>query len=355
MPYKISQGAGKCSGYAVVVSTTGRVVGCHPSRERAERHRRALYANVPEARKSLGLSTKGLDPLAPFERLAEDEGFWKEYKRQLKRSTRPYLRSVFFAGMRTAFLSPEVTAILDGDYPVTSLKLQKPPQLKRLIVRRFPRPDVFLDVGEVVVENASEQWANEVTRTTINALLQIIEFARINSLGPEYILEKLIPLFGEGRAALIAITETNAFFAKGATTVYEVLSPFGLSKFEITAQALAELEDESRQAVLESLERVLAEGEKLLQQREDEEIAAAAEEAELALVQGWRWQTLEDDRVCPECLALNGQVFDFEDSGPPLHPRCRCFPRAYVEGLREEEDEEPADDFTEVWEDELSA
>lgn len=39
------------SGYEVVNSETGRVVGKHPTRAAAERQQEALYANVPESRK----------------------------------------------------------------------------------------------------------------------------------------------------------------------------------------------------------------------------------------------------------------------------------------------------------------
>jgi len=38
------------------------------------------------------------------------------------------------------------------------------------------------------------------------------------------------------------------------------------------------------------------------------------------------WMTAEDDRVCPECLALEHQVFELDviESMIPLHPQCRC-------------------------------
>jgi SPP1 gp7 family putative phage head morphogenesis protein len=40
----------------------------------------------------------------------------------------------------------------------------------------------------------------------------------------------------------------------------------------------------------------------------------------------------EDDRVCDECEALNGQIFDI-DSVPeiPVHPNCRCCTAPVVE------------------------
>jgi len=49
MPYKLSDSAKGCSGWAVVNSATGRVVGCHPTKAKAQKHLAALYANVPDA------------------------------------------------------------------------------------------------------------------------------------------------------------------------------------------------------------------------------------------------------------------------------------------------------------------
>jgi len=42
-----------------------------------------------------------------------------------------------------------------------------------------------------------------------------------------------------------------------------------------------------------------------------------------------RWQTSNDDLVCPDCGPLNGQTApidgDFDGYTPPFHPRCRCW------------------------------
>jgi Phage Mu protein F like protein len=38
-----------------------------------------------------------------------------------------------------------------------------------------------------------------------------------------------------------------------------------------------------------------------------------------------RWQTMEDERVCPECGPLDGFVWEDGDGPyPPLHVNCRC-------------------------------
>lgn len=50
MPWTIETNAADCSGYAVV-DDKGKTVGCHKSRREALGHQRALYVNVPEAKK----------------------------------------------------------------------------------------------------------------------------------------------------------------------------------------------------------------------------------------------------------------------------------------------------------------
>lgn len=38
-----------------------------------------------------------------------------------------------------------------------------------------------------------------------------------------------------------------------------------------------------------------------------------------------RWQTMEDERVCPECGPLDGLLWEDTDGPfPPLHVNCRC-------------------------------
>ena len=52
MPYRVGgKGTNGCKGYPVV-KEDGEVVGCHPTRARADAQLQALYANVPDAEKS---------------------------------------------------------------------------------------------------------------------------------------------------------------------------------------------------------------------------------------------------------------------------------------------------------------
>lgn len=47
----------------------------------------------------------------------------------------------------------------------------------------------------------------------------------------------------------------------------------------------------------------------------------------LKVVSQYQWQTAMDERVCPLCGPLHGQVFDKQDLShlPPVHPNCRCW------------------------------
>jgi SPP1 gp7 family putative phage head morphogenesis protein len=51
--------------------------------------------------------------------------------------------------------------------------------------------------------------------------------------------------------------------------------------------------------------------------------------AESGVVDGMRWFTAVDERVCPVCGPLHGKqdklTGDFDGKGPPAHPRCRCW------------------------------
>ena len=48
MPYHIEHSGSK---YNVVLDTTGKVVGSHPTKEKAKAHLAALYANVKDVKK----------------------------------------------------------------------------------------------------------------------------------------------------------------------------------------------------------------------------------------------------------------------------------------------------------------
>lgn len=70
------------------------------------------------------------------------------------------------------------------------------------------------------------------------------------------------------------------------------------------------------------------------------EIIRAHHQATIAEYQNWavegvvvqaEWMTAGDNRVCPQCLALEGEVFTLEQAMNmiPLHPSCRCVALPY--------------------------
>lgn len=63
MPWKIKQNAAGCKGYAVV-KETGELVGCHPSKSRANAHMQALYASEADSKKIKKTILK--DPTKPL-------------------------------------------------------------------------------------------------------------------------------------------------------------------------------------------------------------------------------------------------------------------------------------------------
>lgn len=64
------------------------------------------------------------------------------------------------------------------------------------------------------------------------------------------------------------------------------------------------------------------------------------------VINGMQWIATLDDRTCPECGPLDGQVYWFDGRSPeastmptiPLHPNCRCFPAPVVRGLSRPEE-----------------
>ena len=48
------------------------------------------------------------------------------------------------------------------------------------------------------------------------------------------------------------------------------------------------------------------------------------------------WSTAGDDRVCPQCSSLEGQILTIKEARGliPLHPNCRCAWIPYLDDLR---------------------
>jgi len=52
---------------------------------------------------------------------------------------------------------------------------------------------------------------------------------------------------------------------------------------------------------------------------------------EYAGVEKVQWWAALDNRTCPECSSLNGEIFKIDKvNPPPKHPRCRCYVSSYL-------------------------
>lgn len=70
------------------------------------------------------------------------------------------------------------------------------------------------------------------------------------------------------------------------------------------------------------------------------------------------WSTAGDDRVCPECAEMEGQVFDIEEARGmiPLHPNCRCtwIPAGAALEPKPQEEAKPVEPAWDHWNDSAS-
>jgi SPP1 gp7 family putative phage head morphogenesis protein len=139
-----------------------------------------------------------------------------------------------------------------------------------------------------MVHEVARQWLRNMTfdliagieRTTSAQLRRrISEFIADGEMTMGMLSDLLAPIFGPVRAEMIAVTEVTRTFAEA-------------------------------------------------------EIAAMRESG---LVRRKKWQTANDELVCPICGPLNQQVVDLDENfpggfeAPPAHPRCRCWISPVVE------------------------
>lgn len=150
-----------------------------------------------------------------------------------------------------------------------------------------------------LANDAAREWANryvgelitDIDATTLSRVRSAVEQWIVNGEPLDALIEDLAPVFGAQRAELIASTEVTRAYAEANRQAY-------------------------RQAGMRYI----------------------------------RWNTASDERVCPVCAPLNGQVVSidarFDDAlpddvreqfrnlrfeAPPAHPRCRCWLTTWVE------------------------
>lgn len=214
MPYDIRRDVDGCDGFAVVVSTTGKRVGCHSTRAAAVRHQRALYANVPEARGKVQQAfTSKADAFDVAQLLLIDADFWDSYERELVETTRPLFEAIFFAGMKAAIRLPEVKPIVAGNLP-EELTTKAVSEAVRTALANM------IQTGRSVVENMMSTWASGIAQTTKDNILASLTRAREQSLGSPYVYDRIKADFDPARARRIAVTETTRFFGAGSVAVY---------------------------------------------------------------------------------------------------------------------------------------
>lgn len=118
-----------------------------------------------------------------------------------------------------------------------------------------------------VIQGYADEWWSRFSRSTQDGLRNAIARADANGLGIDAVIKDIEPLFGEARAARIAVSETTNLVGQGAQETY-------------------------RQAGF---------GE-------------------------WEWRTVRDSRVDPTCDTLDKKKFPMSRSFQRAHPNCRCFP-----------------------------
>lgn len=119
------------------------------------------------------------------------------------------------------------------------------------------------------------EWIRGITDTTrAKTLKAITDWIRSGS-PIDTLVKALEPLFGESRARRIAITEVTRLFARGNQLAWE----------------------------------------------------------ETGFVNAVKWNTAEDEKVCPICRPLDGTLIGIDDidAHPPAHVNCRCWIQPVVD------------------------
>ena len=147
--------------------------------------------------------------------------------------------------------------------------------------------EIGVGLDWALINVAAREWAErytfELVRGITDTSQRLLSEALPNFIESGEPLDALIdilePSFGKTRAEMIAVTEVTRSFAQGNLTAWQ-----------------------------------------------------ASE-----VVDGKRWMTVEDERVCPICEPLDNQVvplielFDSQFDTPPAHVRCRCWIQPVVE------------------------
>lgn len=177
------------------------------------------------------------------------------------------IQDLVLAGLRT----------LDGNYPGVA-KYQPIPEAG---LTSLPFDfEAVATAAETYIADYSDEWWVSLEKSTRESLRTIIQRAEVEGLTLPQIIAEMEPLFGEARAARIAVSETTNLLGQGAQATYQ-RAGFGR----------------------------------------------------------WVWKHVSDARVDPVCLDL-AQQSDPARGGTPFpmsrafmraHVGCRCWPTPYGE------------------------
>lgn len=196
-----------------------------------------------------------------------DEALWAELKAIMLEAVTPAMREIFDQGAAAA--------------RHIRPRRRRRRGLRALAARVFgqkapdfldPPDDIFDNVAGEIFRTYQDAWWAQLENTTREGLRTAIAAAAQDGTGTPGVIEAIEPLFGERRARLIGVTETTRLYGRGAQATFRASG-----------------------------------------------------------LRSWMWQTDEDDRVCEECDALDGEEFSMDEEFDPAHPDCRCFPLPLVE------------------------
>lgn len=143
------------------------------------------------------------DPLAPFDDLLDDDGFWEAFEKDIAASMVPILSVIFSAGyMAGNELTPAVAKALPD--------LQPAPL----------DPGSIEALAEQAIRDYTTPFARSFTDTTFNGVRDAVLRARRDGTGIEGVLSSIEPMFGAARAQTVGVTETTRLFGLGAQANY---------------------------------------------------------------------------------------------------------------------------------------
>lgn len=202
------------------------------------------------------------DEYTPFEDLLTDREFWAAFQEILLTKLTPRFVNIYLAGAQAG------------------LKIRPKPKQKAGpgTITRIDSTRTLLAVANNAVDDYMEPLVKGISATTNAAIKDAVNQARAEGSGVHGVLTRISPLFDEGRAKRIAITETTRLFGLGAQAVYRVQQ-----------------------------------------------------------VPSWQWSTCNDPWVCEDCAAKEDEVYSMNVEFEPEHPGCRCGPRPSMEPAPGEE------------------